>query len=766
MAEQSSISQQSPAAQAPRPDLSQIPRDYEPDASIVLIGIRGSGKSTLGVMVASALRYQLVDADRHFFQTTGLSRAAFKSSYGAEEYRRQEVEATRSILLNNPSKAIIVCGPGSVEGTGQRLLLDFAKSHPVIYVERESKEIQKHVGVSDEAAFSQLLHLGRPVYRSISTYDFYNISDPSVSEFDAAEPVPGPLSLKKLERDFLQFIYRIKNCPTDPPVLHGTHVKKFRQKDCKDFSYALHLPMSELEAIVPKLQDSDLMVEAINLIVDLPAIVDDRPFDHAKASFISKQFRLVQRNFHLPIIFDIQLPAIAASNREKLRHVYFDVLHFGLRLVPEYLCMNITMDEDMIQNLVSIKGSTKIIGSYFDHSPGLDGWRSQGRKDAFRRARELGCDIIRLCQDANSAEDNISVQQFRAGNEQLNQHQVSLIAYNTGILGRTSCFLNRVFTPVTHPLLRCLNSTASPDWLLTVSEAQNALFASFVLDRMYFGIFGANVATSLSPAMHNAALKLLGMPHEYGMFQRSSVEDVKALVQDPHFGGASITAPYKSQILPLLHSLSSDAQAIGAVNTIIPIHSFQGTNRAGHIDGLKGANTDWKGIITCIRRNLSPINAVKPRTTGLVLGAGGMARAAVFAMIRLGVRNIFVHNRTVRNAEEMVNHFHGQTLFTDSGETVVPQLCASFDAEKSLNSGGPAFGSCLIRVLPSMGTWPAGFQPPTIIVSCVPAHGSDGSITDLSLPHDWFGSMTGGVLVEVRCLREFLQSANGTIARV
>lgn len=723
------------------------------DASIVLVGLRGTGKSTLGVMAASALGYALVDSDRYFFQRTGLSRVAYKNTHGAEEYRRQEIEMTRSMLLEKPSKAIIVCGPGSVEGTGQRLLSEFARTHPVIFVDRETKEIQRCIGSCSLEVITNLVEQSGPVYRSISNLEFFNVDQRTVYDGNIPDEIPTSLVLKKVERDFLQFLSRVENRIIRTSVGLGSYGIRGGRLELDDFCYTLNLLISDTTRLMPKLCKTDLSVDAVSLILEAPSEVGEKAFGRVARS-ISKELYLLRRMFQLPVTLDIQLPITPSNWTWQNEALYCDLLQFALRLCPEILCVDLRLDDERITKLVQSKGSSKIMGHYYDPEPGPNGWCSQSRQRILRRAEELGCDIVRLCQPAKSANDNVSVQQVRAAREERGRSRVPLIAYNTGELGRMSCCFNPILTPVTHPVLRTYSSTASSDHLLTVAEAQNALFSSFVLDQMHFGIIGADIAWSLSPTMHNAAFKLLGMPHEYTLIQRSSLDDLDALAHDPHFGGASITMPFKQEIIPFLDTLSPEARAIGAVNTLAPVRltasgSKLGRNRAGPVHALHGENTDWKGIITCIRRSLSPINAVKPLSTALVLGAGGMARAALFALVRLGVRNVFIYNRTREHAEAMARHFQGQTLITESRKQVHVQLGHDSGEAMAVDAETAEGLHCSLHILPSLEPWPEAFQSPSIIVSCVPGVAENGSSTDLTVPPDWLGSHNGGVLVEV-----------------
>ncbi|KAK3072431.1 hypothetical protein LTS18_014638 [Coniosporium uncinatum] len=272
---------------------------------------------------------------------------------------------------------------------------------------------------------------------------------------------------------------------------------------------------------------------------------------------------------------------------------------------------------------------------------------------------------------------------------------------------------------------------------------------------MRMNIIGSNTGYSLSPAMHNAAYKACGMPHNYSIHQALSLNELHKLVEDPHYGGSSVTLPFKVEVIALTHSLSSHARTIGAINTLIPVRNlrpdgsipdelslFRERNRAGPVKALYGENTDWIGIKACLRRGLSPANAVGPKTSAIVIGAGGMARAAIYALIKMGVPNILIHNRTVTRAEELADHY--RRVVARSGEpSPGPSSTPVSSSRQDTNA--------VFYVLHSRDDgWPERFRQATIVVSCVPTHAiGNNPPSNFTLPETWMKSMTGGVVLEV-----------------
>jgi shikimate 5-dehydrogenase/shikimate kinase len=749
----SATTTRTPNTRTNSPDAPQRTNNYAPDASIVLIGMRGSGMSTLAVLASSTLGFRVLDADQYFYKATGLSRAAYKSAHGISQYRQQELRLMKSMLFDNPKGAVIVCGPGAVEGKGKEWLAEYAKDHLIIYILRDAEEIQQHLRAFDVETIQNLTRRAAPAYRKLSSFEFYNISDTLLRKPETTslrgDLSPWALALKNVEEDFLHLIHNITTRDDSYDKHKAKHSLSSLPLVSRNFTYALSIPLPTLINLLSRFQGVDVEADAVELIIPIPSLCSDgQSIEDTRADQISRQVFIVRRNIRLPIVYNLD---VFGKNQSTINQdEYFRLLHHGLRLAPEYLCVDLKSDTAKIQSLIVSRGRTKIIGHYLVSNPADDGWDTPKLWSVVQRAQNLGCNIIRINQEAMCLADNFAAQYFVHRVKSSQHLSIPVIAYNTGHHARISCYLNSILSPVTHPLIRKLVPECPSNSLLTVQEAQKAAFASFLLDGQQFGIYGNNTSQSLSPAMHNAAFELLGMPHRYSIFLEESMDKLFEMTKDPNFGGASITAPFKTAIIPKLDFLSDEAKAIGAVNTLLclkspSIDSLLDRNTAGPTVALFGENTDWIGIHTCVQRNLSPINAVRRRTTGLIVGAGGMARAAAYALIRLGVKTILIHNRTRSRAEELIKQFEE---YKNGGYSQDENLSRSMqrDSESPDRISDPVF-----RIIDSkQNPLPEDVSPPTIVVSCIPTKDINGTCSiDTSLPNNWLLSPTGGVVIEV-----------------
>ncbi len=144
-----------------------------------------------------------------------------------------------------------------------------------------------------------------------------------------------------------------------------------------------------------------------------------------------------------------------------------------------------------------------------------------------------------------------------------------------------------------------------------------------------YGLLGHPVAHSLSPAMHNAAFRAAGLNAVFLAFDTQDVEGFVRAMRALPMGGASVTMPHKSAVMPWLDGVDPAAQRIGAVNTLV------------YRDGrLTGYNTDGIGAL----RALQAVTQL-PGKRCLMIGAGGAARAIGHVLVHQGVE-LSVTNRT------------------------------------------------------------------------------------------------------------------------
>ncbi|MFH1031924.1 MAG: shikimate dehydrogenase, partial [Chloroflexota bacterium] len=153
------------------------------------------------------------------------------------------------------------------------------------------------------------------------------------------------------------------------------------------------------------------------------------------------------------------------------------------------------------------------------------------------------------------------------------------------------------------------------------------------------GLIGNPVEHSMSPAMHNAAFKEMGLDYLYFPFRVKKEDLGKAIEGMRALGirGLNVTIPHKVVVIEFLDELDGLAKKIGAVNTIV--------NNDGK---LKGYNTDASGFLQPLLEK-----GINPRDKSVVvLGAGGASRAISFVLADKGA-HLVILNRRVAGAKEL-----------------------------------------------------------------------------------------------------------------
>ena len=159
------------------------------------------------------------------------------------------------------------------------------------------------------------------------------------------------------------------------------------------------------------------------------------------------------------------------------------------------------------------------------------------------------------------------------------------------------------------------------------------------------GLIGAGIQASRTPSMHEHEAAEQGLRCEYRLIDLDKLQvgaealpDLLNEAEASGFAGLNITYPCKQSVLGLLHELSDDARAIGAVNTVV----LSGGRRSGH-------NTDWWGFAEGFRRGLPDVQ----RDNVVQLGAGGAGAAVAHAALTLGVRKLTIFDLDATRARNL-----------------------------------------------------------------------------------------------------------------
>ncbi len=159
-------------------------------------------------------------------------------------------------------------------------------------------------------------------------------------------------------------------------------------------------------------------------------------------------------------------------------------------------------------------------------------------------------------------------------------------------------------------------------------------------DHLVF-ILGHPLGHTLSPSMHNAAFWTMELPWTYAPLEIpfSELEKGVDALRSPNVYGANVTIPYKETVIPYLDHVEKDAQWLGSVNTI-----YRREKK------IFGTSTDGEGFL----RSLGVWRKKLRGSRGLLIGAGGAAKAVAGALARSGVKELYIANRSPERAEQLV----------------------------------------------------------------------------------------------------------------
>ncbi|KAJ2712277.1 3-dehydroquinate dehydratase (3-dehydroquinase) [Coemansia spiralis] len=621
------------------------------DLSLVIIGMRGVGKTSLGRMAARELGLTFVDLDELLEKDVGQTIPEIINGAGWPAFREHETRVLAAALTSTyRTGAVVACGGGVVESATNRAQLQryIADGGVVVCLTPNMAQVAAFLecdktrpAYAVASDIHEVYARRRPLYTESCNYEF--LVDKALMNSDGAV-CPGSWGL--IERDFVRLARFATGRDLNRVDLGGPSCfLSLTAPDVREY----------LPARLPVLTEG---VHAIELRVDLllrsPEFAGaDLSTDHAKfVAYVYRQFTLLRHSSRLPVVFTVRTEPQGGAFPAAWTELQALLLRNAVRWGAEYVDVEVS-------ELRIARQNSLLIASYHDTTGEQLQWGRTGfAAEMLARARAVG-DIAKLISVARTWDDNMACQAFV---QQHHSPATPLIALNMGERGQMSRVLCPCLTPVTHPLL---GAVAAPGQI-SARQISQARALCGLLPAKRFMLFGSPIEKSPSPAMHNAAFATLGLPHTYELHETADAAVARAAMDAPDFGGASVTIPLKQTIIPLLDELTPAARHIGAVNTVIR-------------DGarLVGDNTDYLGIAGCLRQaQFDEDTAPFDVATVLVIGAGGTSRAALFALHTLGVQRVILFNRTAARAEELAREFAG--LFSEL--KVVDQLQDTTDA--------------------------------------------------------------------------------------
>ncbi|KAK4047283.1 hypothetical protein OIO90_006244 [Microbotryomycetes sp. JL221] len=747
---------------------------YDADATIVLIGMRGVGKTTLGLIAATSLRRAFVDADSAFQTLHGCTITAFVKDY------------------------VIACGGGVVEKPENReMLKQFRdRGHPIVHVVRDKKETLRYL--VDETVRPSWGEEIRMVWTRREPW-FESLCTHTIASLMAYPPPASPqFRMKHVETAFVRLLRSIFGFasshvpvlpgPRPPPVTglssgeyggYGASESEFGRgaKGPRTNFVALNFP--DLTVVDPDtIRRVAAGVDCIELRVDTllqrssnispesrsgtPSVGDDLARRIPSLHFVALCFGHLRRCSPLPILYTVRTTTQGGEFPDphkahpELMTQYLALLELGFKLGSEYVDVELALTDDTIKRLLMLRGSaTQCLGADHDRQ-GLWKWNSNDVLDKYLRAARLGFDIIKLVSFPSAFEENIELLKFRTKVAELSKtgqvdRVIPLLAINLGKSGQMSRFLNPVFTPVTHPLLP---GVAAPGQL-TYKQTQQALFLSgLVLEKAF------HVPSIAIQELFTKEAKTLGLAYTFNVRTEFDRDDLE---QD--FGGAflgKVALPVHS--LPTdqtAHATSAQASASGWADLIVP----KCTEPTSYDvppqpirDFFKYTNVRVLALAEIITQNLSPINAVGLSTSALLVGLGDKDRSEVVEALSLvGARWALCFGCYSSGIHDD-RQSHGQTRSrpttpTSHRSTVLAMASASGAASSAPTSRPttplqhlpyPQQAPLSIVEISSLHPSASSFhlrKPPTIIVSA--------SASDLTMPDFWFSSPTGGCALDL-----------------
>lgn len=312
--------------------------------------------------------------------------------------------------------------------------------------------------------------------------------------------------------------------------------------------------------------------------------------------------------------------------------------------------------EDDVASLIPRYGKTRRIVSLHDFRKTPD-----DLEEIHARLASRDADIVKIATTANQPHDNVRMLQL------VQRSKVPTVGICMGDIGTPSRILaGRFGAPFTFATFHH-ERTLAPGQLSYQQMTEIYHYDRIDASTVVYGVVGDPIGHSLSPMVHNAAFRQLGVNAVYVPFRVPREHLAQFLDDAPALGikGLSVTIPHKESVLKKLAHMDESMKGIGAANTLL------------FADGkISGSNTDFYAALGSLQQALEEHHGRATsleNQTALVLGAGGAAKAIAFGLKQLGAQ-VIIAGRTPQRSQQLADALKCKTLDWASRYSIQPDV--------------------------------------------------------------------------------------------
>ncbi|KAL2152651.1 hypothetical protein VTH82DRAFT_5835 [Thermothelomyces myriococcoides] len=448
----------------------------------------------------------------------------------------------------------------------------------------------------------------------------------------------------------------------------------------KPRTFIISTTFPDVHAALPNIDILTVGADAIEIRVDLlkEPLGDGTYSEIPSLSYVGEQLMLLRQRTELPIIFTTRCTNENGRFPMDNPGLYYEYLYRALQWGVEYLDVELWLPESIRKKLYEQRGNSRIMSAFHDFS-GTFKWTSEHAESIFLESQRYA-DCVKMIAIINEHNENFELEYFRSKIKAKYPDSVPLSAVNMGETGQFSRTLNKVFTPITHPLLPII---AAPGQMSAAEINQALALLGQLPKKNIYGITSPAIRSVTPQApFYEKCFNELGLPHQFAVveWQPKGTGCIGTWCNQKNFGGAYFNPAVSlkslathSDFLSSLNNgagptISEAARLIGMVDTIVvrPAPSSSPTSAPSSIPSspprhkngdsysslgpsqsglppnttLVLDNASWKGILSTLTRDFAP-SAYFGCAAVVLASSAEDAASALFALKALKVGKVY-----------------------------------------------------------------------------------------------------------------------------